>query len=462
MMSGAADLRALRDRLATSELSAAAAVEASLARIAALDGEFAAFLTVAADQARAAAVALDQAPAPVGPLHGVPIAVKDLTDTAGIRTTYGSALFRDHVPAVDDLIVARLKRAGAVVIGKTMTPEFGFGAVCVNPLGGPTRNPFDRRLTSGGSSGGSAVAVATGMVPVAPGTDFGGSVRTPASFCGIASLRPTPGMLPSPTRKLGWDMLATAGFLGRSVDDLALVFAAVAGPDPLDPLSDRPHHAMRGAASPRIAVTEDFGVAPVSRAVRAGFREAVASLARHFPVAEAHPDCADAIETFHVLRPPLIHAAYARLPETHGDLLTPTVRWWIELGAKTSAADWLAAEARRTELFRRFTAFFEHFDLLIAPAAAILPWPNEAGDPMEIDGEALPTLVDYLAVTFILSLVGFPVVTLPAAWTSDGLPIGVQLIGRPGHDLALLAAARRIEAACGFVARPLPGEGEKA
>jgi amidase len=444
-------LRKLRDALARRELTARAAVEASLEAIARLDPALCAFLTVSAESARAAADALDARSEIVGPLHGVPVAIKDLADTAGIRTTYGSTLYRDHVPETDDAVVDRLKRAGAVIVGKTMTPEFGFGAVCVNDLAGPTRNPFDPALTSGGSSGGSAVAVAAGMVTLAHGTDFGGSVRTPASFCGVAALRPTPGRLPNPARALGWDMLSTAGFIAGSVDDLALALQATAGPDPRDPLSMRRFPpALSSARKPRIAWTEDFGVAPVARAVRVPFRAAVAKLDRTFDAHAAHPNCANAIETFHTLRPPLIRQAYLRHYRTHGDALTRTVRWWIERGAETKAADWLAAEAERTALYRRFLAFFDEWDVLVAPAASVLPWPNDAGDVTEIDGEALPTLIDYLAVTFIVSLVGCPVVVVPAGRAANGLPVGIQLIGAPGKDAALLALAARIEEACAF------------
>jgi amidase len=442
----------------------------ALARIAQVDPTVHAFLTVDTVGATAAARAIADDPITaggLGPLAGVPVAIKDLTDTAGLRTTYGSLHFADHVPQEDDLVVARLRRAGAVIVGKTMTPEFGFGAICGNRLGGPTCNPFDLRLTSSGSSGGAAVAVATGMVPIAHGTDFGGSVRTPASFCGVLALRPTPGALPNPRRALAYDMLSTHGFLARTVDDLALAFEAVAGPDPRDPLSLGACGAPATVPAPatatgalRIAATQDFGVAPVARAVRSGFERAVASVeAAVGPLQRAHPDCTDAIETFHVLRPPLIHAAYAALHATEPQRLTPTVRWWIERGAEARAADWLAAEARRTALMRRFVGFFEHFDVLMAPAAALLPWPNTETDVRAIDDIPMPTLVDYLAITFVVSLVGCPVVTLPAT-TVGGLPVGVQLIGAPGSDRALLAMARRFERDAGmrFIASPLSGD----
>lgn len=266
---------ALATALAKREVSAREALEAHLARIAAHDARLAAFITVDADGARRQADACDAARKTLGPLHGIPIAVKDLTNTQGLRTTYGSLLFKDHVPAEDELVVARLRRAGAVIIGKTNTPEFGFGAICTNRLCGPTRNPFDPDMTSGGSSGGAAVAVATGMTSLAHGTDFGGSVRTPASFCDVVSIRPTPGRIPAPLRPLGWDMLATHGLLARQVDDLELGLNACIGTDIGDPLSSRMEEGLQPDKNRiKLAVTPDFGVAPVSNEVRSRFSAA--------------------------------------------------------------------------------------------------------------------------------------------------------------------------------------------
>jgi amidase len=450
-------LRALAALLAHRRISAVETVRAALERISALDCRYVAFQTVAREQALREAASLDEAAAVIGPLHGVPVAIKDLADTAGICTTYGSVLYRDHIPAVDDAVVGRLRRAGAVIVGKTITPEFGFGATCVNKLAGPTRNPFDPRLTSGSSSGGSAVAVATGMVPLAHGTDFAGSVRTPASFCGVVSIRPTPGRLANPHRALGWDMLSTAGFLARTVDDLCFVMDIVSGANPLDPLSERLFAPALANRSLRISATEDFGIAPVSQAVRAGFRSSVEVMRNHLgSIPTDCPDCGGAVEAFHQLRPALIHHAYGPLLDRHGRALTETVRWWIERGAQTLAADFLTAEAMRTTLYRRFVAFFKNYDVLVAPAASVLPWPCEMLEVLEIDGEPLPTLVDYLAITYIVSLVGCPVVTLPAAWTSSGVPIGLQLIGPPGHDATLLLAAKQFERDCGFRYRAPP------
>ncbi|PJG56272.1 glutamyl-tRNA amidotransferase [Bradyrhizobium forestalis] len=432
--------------IARGELSSRDAVEAHLARIASLDARLAAFVTVDADGARHAAQICDAASAPIGPLHGVPIGIKDLTDTAGLTTTYGSVLFRDHVPAEDDLVVARLRRAGAIILGKTNTPEFGFGAVCTNRLCGPTRNPFDPALTSGGSSGGSAVAVAAGMVPLAHGTDFGGSVRTPASFCDVASIRPTPGRIPSPRRPLGWDMLATHGFLARSVDDLELALSVCAGSDADDPLSlgsagdDRPI-----AGRPRIAVTPDFGVAPVAREVRARFAAACEALARVAEIVPSSPDCGGAIETFRTLRAAHIASSYGGLLRTRRAELTPTVIWNIEAGANLSAQDYLNAERCRTAIYRSFRELFTHADFLVAPAASVLPWPNEISDVTSIDGAALETPIDYLAVTFIVSLVGFPVLTLPVSHGEKELPFGIQIVAPPGCESRLFGFGRILE-----------------
>jgi amidase len=439
---------------------AVTAVERSLARIGAMDDQVRAFLTVDAEGARRAAAT--PPPARPRPLEGIPVAIKDLTDTAGMRTTYGSILFEGHVPAEDDLIVKRLRSAGAIILGKTMTPEFGFGALCLNRLGGPTATPWDLSLTSGGSSGGAAAAVATGMVPLAHGTDFGGSVRTPASFCGVASIRPTPGLLPNPRRGLAYDMLATTGFLARDVAMLRRAISSTAGPHRDDPLSRLLAPARLPSDALRIAMTEDFGVAPVSREVRGRFGEAVAGLPAELGTAEpAHPDCADAFDIFHILRPALIAQSFGDLAARHGDALTQTVRWWIDRARGIDAASFLAAEARRTALYRRFLAFFDHHDVLLAPAASVMPWRNDVPDVLEIDGQPLGTIADYLAITFIVSLVGFPVVTLPAPLLGHHLPFGVQLIGPPGSDLTLLAIARRFEREAGwrFVKPPLWREG---
>jgi amidase len=378
-------------------------------------------------------------------LHGLPVAVKDLVDTAKLRTTYGSALFADNVPEVDDIVVARLRGAGAIIVGKTNTPEFGFGAVCSNQLCGPTRNPFDSTLTSGGSSGGSAVAVATGMVSLAHGTDFGGSVRTPASFCGAVAIRPTPGRIPAPTRKLAWDRLATHGVIARTVDDCALMLAVLSGRHCDDPTSIMPEQVSL-TERPRVAATADFRVAPVAEAVRERFSESLELLGvASGQVAIASPDCNGAITAFKTLRAARIRHAYKPAADRLGERLTPTASWNIAEGAGISAHDYLCAETVRSGLYRNFTAFFREHDLLITPAASVLPWPNDIPDVASIDGVALPSIIDYLAITFIVSLVGFPVLTIPAPQGRHPLPFGLQIVARPGEEALLVSFGRLLE-----------------
>jgi amidase len=441
------DAVGLAARLRRRDISARAVVEAHLNRIAEVEPHLAAFITVAGEQALQRAADLDAAPEPLGPLHGLPVAVKDLTDTAGVRTTFGSAVFRDHVPVSSDLVVERMERAGAIMIGKTNTPEFGFGAVCANALKGPTRNPHDVRLTSGGSSGGSAVSVATGMAPLAHGTDFGGSVRTPAGFCGVVSLRPTPGTIPSPSRALGWDTLATHGTMARTVADVGLLFDALRIPDPRDPTSGAAAFSGRRREAPRIGATPDFGVAPVAASVRNLFERTVETVARrHGTVARTAPDCAEAIPAFRTLRAAQVHHAFGKL----ADRVEPTVRWNIEAGKAISAETYLDAQAARTRLYRRFVDLFDGIDILMAPAAGVQPWINEHGEVTAIDGKPLDTVIDYLAVTFIVSLVGFPVLTLPSSVTDGAIPFGVQLIARPGEEAMLLDFGASLERELGF------------
>jgi len=442
---------ALAKALARREISARDALEAHLARISAHDARFSAFITVDADGARRQADACDAARGPTGPLHGVPIAVKDLTNTRGLRTTYGSLLFKDHIPEQDELVVARFRQAGAVIIGKTNTPEFGFGAVCTNRLCGPTRNPFDLALTSGGSSGGSAVAVATGMASFAHGTDFGGSVRTPASFCDVVSIRPTPGRIAAPARPQGWDMLATHGLLARSVDDLELGLAACVGSDIRDPLSAGIEAGDQSDGKrPLLAITPDFGVAPVANEIRARFAAACHALSRIADIEEVSPDCSGAIEAFRTLRAAHVADSYGALLRDRRAELTPTVIWNIEAGGQLTARDYLSAERRRTAVYRSFRDLLARKDFLVVPAASVFPWKNDAGDVMQIDDIGLETPIDYLAVTFIVSLVGFPVLTLPTPRRQAQRPFGVQIIAAPGQESRLFAFGRRIEEQLGF------------
>jgi amidase len=443
-----------RDRIAAGDISAEELVKASLARIAEQNSALNAFLTICPERALAEARASDARRSEGDPqrvLEGVPFAVKDLTDTAGVRTTSGSTIFADHVPDADELCVARLRAAGAILLGKTNTPEFGFGPRSVNRLCGPTANPYDLTLSAGGSSGGSAAAVAAGLVPIAHGTDFGGSVRTPASFCGVVGLRPTPGLVPSTARPFAWNALSTHGVIARDIDDAALMLSVIAGHDQRDPLS-RPNPTpdffsfKSDLAQMRIGASVDLGVAPISKAVRSAFEEALATVATCFPaIALEAPDCSGAREAFASLRGAIVHRQYGPLVSRRRADLTAQLIWNVEQGRHLMADEMLAAEETRSRVYANFMKFFERYDLLLTPSASVMPFPNTQEEVLEIDGQALGSAIDYLAITYVISLVGLPCLSIPCAWTEPRGPFGVQIIAPPWREDLLLAAARRME-----------------
>lgn len=432
------------------EISSVAAVESSLERIAALDQDLKAFVTVDADGALAEARSRDARRSrsqDLPCLHGIPIAVKDVTRTAGMRTTMGSAIFADMVPATDDEAVRRLRDAGAVIVGKTNTPEFAFGAACTNRLQGPTATPWNLALTSGGSSGGSAAAVAAGIIPIAQGTDFGGSVRTPASFCGCVGLRPTPGLIAEPSRSLAWNTLATQGVLARSVDDAALMLEAMRGSHRLDPTSLC--SARDDANTPlRVAASQTMGGAfRTDSLVKAEFSKAINAASATFGrIDEATPDLIGASAAFKTLRAAVSWRANSELVEKHEADLSDSFVWNVRRGSAITADEYLRAEEVRSNSYRNFVRFFENYDLLMLPAASVLPFPHEQGEVHEVDGEPCETIIDYLACTYLISFVGFPAIVLPAGLTDDGIPFGVQIVAQPYGEATLLAAAKMLEA----------------
>lgn len=452
------DATALLADMQAGRLRPSAATAECLQRIEQGDPPLRSFITVDNHGALAAAAALDQTSAMDKPLYGLPLGVKDLLATKDCRTTQGSVLFKDAVPERDDPLIARLRAAGAVIVGKTNTPEFGFGAHCLNRLAGPTANPHDLTCSSGGSSGGSAAAVAAGLVPAAIGTDFGGSVRTPAAFCGVVGFRPSPGRLAAPERGLAWDALPTAGFLTRSLRDARLLLHSLEASDADDPLSLRvwPPPLAPAAprlAAPRLAASADLGVAPMAQSERDAFAAALKALGGATPAA---PDCAGAIPAFETLRAAHIHHALAPLRDRYGDQLTETVRWNIARGDNISAADYLAAEQQRGALQRRFAAFFLQYDFLLLPSASVMPFTHDTGEVLEIDGQPLASVIDYLAITFIISLSGCPALSLPYWVPGRALPFGLQIVAAPGRDYDLLAFAETLESRPDFGYRAPP------
>ena len=462
----ATEARALIGRRALSPVDL---LESCIARTEAIDPavnamparDFAA-ARAAASRAEQAVMAGDDLP----PLHGLPLGVKDLSAAAGLPFTQGSPIFRDHVASADERVVADLRAAGAVILGKTNTPEFGAGANTRNAVWGATGNPFDPAKSAAGSSGGSAVALACGMVPLATGSDMGGSLRNPAAFCGVVGFRPSPGVVASETRGQGWVPLGTGGPMARTVADTALMLSAMVGGDardpfsqPLDPLPLRVLPPV-DLASLRVALTPDFGFAPVERAVAADFT-AKTGLFRHlFGSAEdATPDCTGADEAFAVLRAVSFLGNHAAKVRERPQDVGPNVHANVEEGLRYTALDVARALSLQTALQRRWHDFFTRFDVLLAPTISITPRPWSELYPRQIDGRVLDSYYHWLALVYAGTLAGHPCLSLPVGLDAAGMPFGLQVIGRRNGDAALLAAAAALEAALAGdarTARPAP------
>jgi amidase len=452
----------LRRLIGAKAISPTELLDSCIARIEAVNPRLNAIVALDLDRARDRARSAEREVLrgdPLGPLHGLPIGIKDLNETEGLRTTFGSVPFKDHVPAKDERLVAAVRAAGGIVLGKTNTPEFGAGANTTNAVYGPTGNPFAPELICGGSSGGSAVALAAGMVPLATGSDTGGSLRTPAAFCGVVGFRPTPGLVPSERRLLGQSGLPVQGPMGRSVADAALLLSAIAGSDPADPLAVRVDPAGFAALPEidlsrlRIAVSEDLGFAPVDDDIRRVFHDRCGAFADLFrDSVERDPDLGPADATFEVLRAEGFLASfletYRRNPEAYG----PNVRANIEQGLGFTLADHARAHTEQTRLYRRFLKFFDEVDLLICPAASVTPFPVTELYAAEINGTALRTYFHWIAITYGLTLTGHPVVCLPCGVDHRGMPFGIQICGPRRSDRFVLGAALALERA--FAARP--------
>ncbi|MEU0571194.1 amidase [Nonomuraea sp. NPDC005983] len=433
------------------QVSAVELLQAHLDRIEQVNPKVNAVVTLAAEQALDAAKAADARQAAgesLGPLHGLPVAHKDLVDTAHIRTTYGSPLFAGNIPDQDDLIVERLKQAGAISVGKTNTPEFGTGSHTVNEVFGATRNPYDLTRSAGGSSGGAAAALAGGMVPLADGSDMGGSLRNPASFCNVVGLRPTPGRVPSISENAAWYTLAVPGPMARTVDDLTLMLSAIAGFDPRVPYSIMETFAPdpdRQVGGLRVAWSPDLGGLPVdprTAAVTATAPEVFERLGAH--VEQVELDLSDADDAFRIYR-----AWYYAL--SFGDLegLGPNTRWNVEQGRQITGADLARAERLRTGLYHRMAAFFDTYDVLIAPVSQVPPFPVEHPYVSEINGEQLPDYLAWMRSAYWISVLHAPAASVPAGFTPEGLPVGVQIVARPFADARVLRVARAFEQATG-------------
>jgi amidase len=437
------------------EVSPLELVEAAIARIAATDGAINALPTLCADRARAAARefatprARDESP---GWLAGLPIAVKDLNEVAGVRTTFGSPIFADHVSTRSDIMVETLEARGAIVLAKSNTPEFGAGANTYNAVFGETRNPWNTALTCGGSSGGSAAALAAGQVWLATGSDLGGSLRTPAGFCGVVGLRPSPGRVANGPRERPFGTLSVEGPMGRTVGDVALMLDAMSGWHIEDPMSLEAPAApfQAAAASPRlparIAFSADLGISPVDPQVRAICEAAAQRLAGpHTVVEEACPDLSDAEAIFATLRAAGYAAGMAPLLERHRDKLKPEVIWNIEHGLSLDAEAIGRAERARGALYHRVVDFFRRYDLLLCPSACTPPFDVKIRWLTSLEGVDFANYVEWLRLTYAITLTSCPALALPCGFTADGRPIGLQLVAPPRGEAALLSAAAAAE-----------------
>jgi amidase len=444
--------------LARREVSPLEMVEASIARIEKTDPQINAVVTRCYDRARDHARRLmSKGAAPAAPLHGLPIAVKDGTDVAGVRTTSGSRIHADRVPAGNDIIVDRLEANGAIVMGKTNMPEFAAGGNSFNDIFGATRNPWDLRMTAGGSSGGSAAALAAGQVWLATGGDFGGSIRQPASFCSVTGLRPSPGMVPK-IQKQPFNPLSVEGPMGRTLADVALMFDAEAGVHPLDPLSQvGPHPSFAAAAArparpARVAFSTNLGVArAVDREVSALCRAAADRLARDgVHVEETHPDLSDAGPAFTTLRGAVFIARHAKLMEKHRDLYKPEIIENTEFGLGLKLTDIVDAEIKQGEVIRRVARFFQDYDLLLCPVVTCPAFDVNLRYPTEINGERYESYMGWLILTYAITATGCPTLSLPCGFTAGGLPVGLQVVGKPRGEAALISCGAHIEALLGI------------
>jgi amidase len=399
-----------------------------------------AIVTLAADKARENARAAEQAVMrgdKIGALHGLPIGVKDITATAGMRTTYGSPLYAENVPSEDAEVIRRLKEAGAIVLAKTNTPEFAAGANTVNPVFGATRNPWNPALSPAGSSGGSACAVATGMLPIAQGTDFGCSIRIPAAFCGIVGIRPTPGLTPNYPMPLAWDPGQVHGPLARTVEDAAMMLDAMIGFSRISPISVAPPWASareiaakaRDAKGLRIAFAPDIAGIGVDTEIEAICRKAATTLrAQGATVDEIEFDLSEGRDPYKVWRGVwMVGQQLRNLPRL--DEFGSNLQGNVRSGLALTTTDIANAESVRFALFQKVRELFDRYDLLLTPAAPVKPYPIEMNFPKEINGKTFDNYIDWIAPCFLITLLSLPAGSVPAGLTHDGLPVGLQVVG---------------------------------
>jgi amidase len=415
---------------------------------------------IPAEQALSRADAADEALVQgkgIGPLHGLPIAHKDLVPTKDMRTTFGSPIYKDFVPDHDGLIVERLKKAGAITIGKTNTPEFGAGSQTFNQVFGETLNPYDTTKTCGGSSGGAAVSLACGMLPLADGSDTGGSLRNPGNFCNIVGFRASPGRVPIWPNPVAWYPISVQGPMARTVQDAALMLSAIAGPDPRSPIAIAEPGSVfsesleRDFKGVKIAWSKNLGDLPVDPRVTQVLENQQCVLHDLGCIVEAgQPDFSGADEIFKVWRAWRFELRYTELLKDHRKLIKDTVVWNTEQGQKLTGPQLGRAEVQRTELYHRVREFMENYEFLICPVNQVPPFDIKQPYVEEIDGVKMETYIDWMKSCYYITVTGLPAISVPCGFTPEGLPVGMQIVGRHNADFSVLQLAHAFEKATGF------------
>ena len=445
----------LRRMIGRKDISPIEIVESCIDRIESVDSQLNAMVTKSYERAIAEARKAEQTVVngeELGLLHGLPVGIKDLETTAEIRTTSGSKLYAEHVPTKDQGAVANIREAGGIIIGKTNTPEFGAGANTRNLVFGATGNPFDPVKTCGGSSGGSAVALATGMVPLASGSDYGGSLRTPASFCGVVGIRPSPGVVAAEGRPVGLLPFSVLGPMGRTVDDAYMLLQAQAGVNPHDPFSTAPVTDLESPleqadlGSIKAMITPDLGSAAMSNAYRSIFAERTGLFRHHFAQAfDASPDFTDGDNCFEVLRGVNFVAAHGARVRDHRNSLSPNVVDNVDRGLAYSLADVAEAHLQQSRIARAWLNLFEDIDVVICPAASSTPFPHAQWSVDEIDGKPMETYMRWLGITYLPTMALACSIALPCGLDQAGMPFGIQVLGAPGKDKAVIEIAKSLE-----------------
>ncbi|MFL6279261.1 MAG: amidase [Vicinamibacterales bacterium] len=447
----------LSARIRRKDVSAREVLTAHLTRIERLNPKFNAVVTLVGERAMSDAARADELTArggPLGVLHGLPVAHKDLVDTAGIRTTRGSLFYRDHVPERDALIVTRIRAAGAITCGKTNTPEFGAGSQTFNRVFGATRNPYDPTKTCGGSSGGAAVALACGMLPIADGSDTGGSLRNPAAFCNVVGFRPSPGRVA--TESTAWSPLSVSGPMARSVSDVALFLSAIAGPNRQNPLSidedgarfrERLDRTFKGV---RVAWWKGLGGIPFEPEIRAvvdGNRRVFETLG--CTVVEDEPDFTGVDQAFPALRFSANHPRYAPLIRDRAEWVKDTIKYEVAEAERMTGADIGRAFARQAQMYEQSRQFFERYDYFVLPVTQVAPFDVNVPYPTQIAGKPMATYIDWMRSCWYVTFMTNPAISVPAGFTPTGLPVGIQIVGRHRDDWSVLQLAYAFEQATG-------------